>query len=313
MKHLTLYNTHFQALLAGFQQAIRAKGYMTGKYHGSTVQEFFSFLEGIGIAHISEVKAKHVIEYYEHIKERPNEKREGGLSDSSLRAQIYILRLLFDHLIDSKVLAGSPIHLPRFAMVQRNERIPASVEEIKLLYGVTESRRDRAILALAYGCGLRRTEIEMLDTPDIQFSRGTLVVRMGKNGKTRTVPLSESVIRDLREYLVNERAGLLTFYKSLSPAFLLDRYGKRTDGYLLNERVKRLVKRTKNRGLMRKGITLHSLRHSIATHLLDKGADIDFVRRFLGHTMLDTTHIYSKRRKQRRMLLEQFEQSGKAA
>jgi integrase/recombinase XerD len=304
MKHLTIYNLHYQDLHKSFEQAIRAKGYRSGKFYGSNIQEFLFFLETTGLDHITSVQAKHVIDYFEYIKIRPNNKTEGGLSDSSLRNQIYVLRLFFDHLIDLKILSGSPVHLPRFTASKVTEKKVATVEEIKLLYAATNSKLERAILALAYGCGLRRSEIMMLDINDVQLGKGVLVVRSGKNGKTRTVPLSQSVIRDIREYVVNERTNNLRSHANLSHALLLNPLGIRLRGAIIYENIKRLVKRTGNVKLIQKDIDLHSLRHSIATHLLDKGADIDFVRRFLGHAMLDTTHLYSKRRKRKKLLLE---------
>jgi integrase/recombinase XerD len=313
MLHLPLNNTHFSGLLEGFEQAMRAKGFSGAKYYGSAVREFFFFLETKGIDLITEVKAKHVVAFYEYLRERPNDRRGGTLSDSSIRTYLLFIRLLFDHLIATKVLIASPIHLPRFAIANFKERSVATVEEIKLIYLATKNRRDRAILALAYGCGMRRSEIEKLDVSDIQFKEGTLVIREAKFGKTRRVPLSDTVIRDLREYLVNERPTMLSGQERLSPSLLLNRWGGRLRGVDICLRVKEMVQRTGNKNLIRKEITPHCLRHSIATHMIDKGASIDFVRRFLGHVFLDTTHIYSKKRKQKRILLEQLEHTGKAA
>jgi integrase/recombinase XerD len=311
MKHQILNKEHFKQIHNSFERSIRAKGYKGTLYHQSMVQEFFHFVETKGLSHVKEIKSRDVVAYYEYLKERPNARRGGGLSDATIRTQLFSLRLLFDYLIDTKVLDASPVNLPRFGMVRTKQRSVATAEEIKLIYKATETRVDKAILALAYGCGLRRAEIEKLDLSDVQLSKGMLLVREGKNGKTRVVPLSDGVITDLKEYVVNERTIWLK--KDVSSALLLDRHGERIKHAMLNTRLKRIVLKTGNRNLIRKEITLHCLRHSIATHLLDNGASIDFVRRFLGHEMLDTTHIYSRKRKQRRMLLEQFEQADKAA
>jgi integrase/recombinase XerD len=299
MQQLPLYSEHFKAILKSFEQAMRAKNYQKPHHCGYITKEFLCFLENIGIGHVTEVKAKDVIAYYEYLMERPRTKRSpGALSEGSIRHYLLFVRLLFDHLIDTGILSASPVHLPRFIGAVHSERSVLSIEEIELLYAACQTRLDRAILALAYGCGLRRTEIVKLDIADVQFLAGTLTVREGKLGKTRRVPLSASVITDLREYIINERSS------SACPSFLLGSTGQRIRGNWMNDRVKMLVKKTGNQVLIKKEISLHCLRHSIATHFLDKGAQMEFVRRFLGHVNLDTTHTYSKRRKQRKLLSE---------
>lgn len=300
-------NPHYQNLLLSYEQSIRAKGYARPKYFGSAVTEFFFFLETKGIEHIKDVKAKHVIAHFEYLSVRPHEKKGGLLSERSVRTYMMFLRILFDHLIDTKVLQASPIHLPRFSVAGYRQRSVATDEEVKLIYKAAETRLDRAILALAYGCGLRKLEIEKMQVGDLWLSQGTLIVRCGKFGKSRRVPLSDTVVKDLREYIVNERSQL---HGVTNPALLLDTRGNKLHGYWLNERLKRMITKTKNRQLIAKNITLHCLRHSIATHLLDNGASMDFVRRFLGHVFLDTTHIYSKRRKQRRLLMDRIHPVG---
>ena len=104
---------------------------------------------------------------------------------------------------------------------------------------------------------------------------------------------------DLKDYLIYERAKYITKnnYES-NPSFLINNQGTRMNGEMLNSRLKELIKLTKNYSLEQKEITLHCLRHSIATHLMDNGANIEFVQALLGHAEIDTAHLYSKRRKQ---------------
>ena len=313
MKHLPLYKPHFERLLESFEEAVRAKGLAGAKYYGNPVREFLFFLENKGLDSIKQVKAIHVVAYYDYLRERPNDKREGGLSDSSLRSYLLYLRLFFDHLIDTGVLIASPVHLPRFGTAKGKERSVATVDEIKLLYKTAETKRDKAILSLGYGCGLRRTEIQRLDVGDIWLSQGMLTVRRGKFGKTRTVPMSDAVVRDIREYIIHERTKDLRGQKKTSPSLIIDHKGARPRPVWLNYRIKWLVEKSGSDSLKKKEISLHCLRHSIATHLIDSGASIEFVRRFLGHVALDTTHIYSKRRKQQKILMEQIERTGQAA
>jgi integrase/recombinase XerD len=310
MKHLPLFKPHFETLLEGFEESLRAKGMAGANRYGTPVREFLFFIENKAVDNIREVTAMHVVAYYDYLRERPNGRGNGGLSDSSLRNYLFYLRLFFDHLIDIGVLVASPVHLPRFGTVKRNERSVATVEEIKLLYKVAENKRDKVILSLAYGCGLRRTEILRMDTGDISLSQGTLTVRRGKFGKTRTIPMSDGVIRDIREYMIHERTKNLWGERNPSPSLIIDPRGERPQAVWLYNRVKWLVEKSGSETMKRKEISLHCLRHSIATHLIDSGASIEFVRRFLGHVALDTTHIYSKRRKQQKILLEQIERTG---
>ena len=112
--------------------------------------------------------------------------------------------------------------------------------------------------------------------------------------------MSDSVIRDLKDYIFHERHVYeLKKQKKKTNAFFLNAWGQRMAGDYLNKRLKILTEKTRNSKLMSKEISLHSLRHSIATHLLDGGASIEFVRTFLGHREIDTVHIYARRRKRK--------------
>ncbi|MBA3680504.1 MAG: tyrosine-type recombinase/integrase [Bacteroidetes bacterium] len=310
MKHLPIYNQEFERLYKEFDTLIKTKGYGNGKpvSYQSHVREFLFFIENKGFSDIREIKASEVIAYYEYIIQRPNQRREGGLSDSMIRGHLFSLRLFFDYLLETEQIKSSPARLPKFQTGKYKERNMCSLEEIKMLYEACQSKRDKALLGIAYGCGLRRTEIQNLNTNDVNLSKGALVVREGKGNKSRTVPLANNVIKDLREYLVYERAKYFSKNNfESSPAFFISNKGLRMSGQVLCSDLKEIIKRTGNAELERKEITLHCLRHSIATHLIDKGANIEFVQRLLGHSMIDTAHLYSKRRKQQLKIRTQIQ------
>ena len=136
------------------------------------------------------------------------------------------------------------------------------------------------------------------------FHKGILNVRKGKGNKSRTILMSDTIIKDLKEYVSYERNKRIANNLPLCPAFFLNKFGGRMDGQSYNYKLKKIIERTQNPKLSGMDISLHNLRHSIATHLLDNGATIEFVRRFMGHSHIDTTHLYSKRRKLR-MLIKQ--------
>lgn len=307
MKHLQINEEGYKTLLENYGSMIVATGYSRQVIHfTSFIREFFFFLETNEVFRITEVKVHHIIAYYEYLKERPNHRQGGGLSGSVIQTQLFALRLLFDHLVNTGVLDSSPATLPKFQFGGKGERSACTLEEIEQLYAACETKKDRALLALAYGCGLRRTEIVRLDVTDINFLKGTLTVRKGKNGKTRTICVSDHALTDLREYYATERRKVIEqFPIDPSDSFLLNRFAQRANGILLNRRVQELAEKTGNAKLIQKEISLHYLRHSIATHLIDNGADIDFVKEYLGHTLIDTTLIYCKRRKQRPDILKQ--------
>ncbi len=301
VKHLPIHNEQFQHLHREFDTFIKTKGYGNGKpvSYQSNVREFLFFIESKSFSEIRDIKTSEVIAYYEYIRQRPNQRRDGGLSDSMIGGHLFALRLFFDYLLETGQIKSSPASLPKFQIGKYKERNMCSLEEIKQLYTACQSKRDKALLGIAYGCGLRRNEIHHLNTGDVNLNKGVLVVREGKGNKSRTVPIANNAIGNLREYLVYERA---TYFSKnnmeSSPAFFINNRGLRMSGQGLNDLLKVLIKRTGNTELERKEITLHSLRHSIATHLIDKGASIEFVQRFLGHSLIDTAHLYSKRRKQ---------------
>lgn len=301
MKLLPLYNPAYIELHTDVQSAVIAQGHNAYNYP-SYVREFLFFLETEKIVDIKTVKVADIIGYYEYLRERPNLKRGGGLSECTIRKHIAGLNFLFDYLLNTNRIESSPASLPRFLFGAYREREILTVEEIKLLYQYTKSKLERAILAFAYGCGLRRTEIERLNLSDVIFNKGIVNVRKSKGNKSRTVPMSDAVIKDLKEYLVYERDKRMAYNMPFCPAFFLNRYGGRMDGQAFNSKLKDIIARTGNQKISDKDISLHNLRHSIATHLLDNGADIEFVRRFLGHTDIDTTHLYSKRRKMRMLI-----------
>ena len=134
-------------------------------------------------------------------------------------------------------------------------------------------------------------EGEQIDITDLHLRSGILYVREGKGRKRREVPVSERVIEDFKNYLYQERSDYLT--DRGEQAFLLNHNGKRMRAQQCRRRLKVMIKKA---GLPA-DISLHSLRHSVATHLLQNGMAIEFIRDFLGHKYLETTQIYTQNEK----------------
>lgn len=142
---------------------------------------------------------------------------------------------------------------------------------------------------MCYGCGLRRSEAQDLNIKDVNFEQKLLFVRKGKGKKRRVIPLTEKITTDLHEYYKQNQ-----WYRNENQeSFLINIQGNRITGTTIYENFKKLLQKTKI-NTSDKNICLHSLRHSIATHLLENEMSIEMVRNFLGHQNLKTTQIYTR-------------------
>jgi site-specific recombinase XerD len=146
--------------------------------------------------------------------------------------------------------------------------------------------RDRAILEMLYGSGLRLSEIENLNIPNLNFAERTVRVT-GKGNKDRIVPLSRHSIESLKKYFEGGRPNLVS---SPGQAVFLNRYG----GRLSRRSIEQIVHRYAARAGLTHGVHTHTLRHSFATHMLDGGADLRVVQELLGHASPSTTQVYTQ-------------------
>jgi len=153
------------------------------------------------------------------------------------------------------------------------------------------SQRDRAMLSIYYGCGLRKSEGVNLNTGDILIERKLIHVRKGKGNRERYVPVTDNNLKYITEYL-NVWRNLLASGNQVD-SFFINQYGEACSAQALSQRLRRLVKNSGNSVLRAKNPTLHTLRHSIATHLLQQGMEMELIQKFLGHGSLQSTQIYT--------------------
>lgn len=307
MAHFTIENPQYKKHIADFLVMIDAKNLSGGqaRAYKSALLEFLSWLEANQIESVQDILPRHVNLYAGYLETRPNMRREGGLSQSSILGTHFLaIRTFFEFLLETGAL-DAIVLLPKKLRAKYQPRQIATEEEIKKIYAVCETYRDRSILSCAYGAGLRRTEIHWLDMYDVQLSKARLSVREGKGRKTRSVVLCEAVIQDFKTYINTERTRYVENGKIPTHAFMVNDRGKRMTGDHMNKRLKALIEKTEREELIKKDLTLHSLRASISTHLVDRGADIDFVQSFLGHSNIDSSHIYIQRRKQKLLIQSQ--------
>lgn len=155
-----------------------------------------------------------------------------------------------------------------------------SQQDIKAMLNVCENIKHKAILATIYSCGLRLSELTNLMIKDIDSTQMTVTIRQGKGNRDRVVVLSEKLLLLLRDYFVE--------YKPKEYLFEGQSGGKYSE-----RSVQQVLKQTLAKAKINKEGSVHTLRHSYATHLIEQGTDIRFVQELLGHKNIKTTLIYT--------------------
>lgn len=219
---------------------------------------------------------------------------EQGYARSSIARRVTELRSFFRYLVREEVVEANPVvglaalKLPRRLPMYLNEQEAAlllSAPDLRTPQGL----RDRAILELLYGAGLRVGELAGLDVSSLDLTQGEVRV-LGKGNKERVALIGDLAREALRRYLAEGRPKLLSHRSGPIPsALFLNRSGGRLSVVSVT---KILHQNGKAAGIARR-VTPHMLRHSFATHMLDRGADLRAVQELLGHENLVTTQIYT--------------------
>jgi len=247
-----------------------------------------------------------VVRFSRHFNRSPAE-----LTTEHIRA--YQLHLLKKHatwsVYNQTVCALRFLYGTTLAMPDMVQRIPygkkpktlpgvLSPDEVVRLLAAAQPGRERMLLQTAYACGLRCSEVLRLQCTDIDSARMVIHVREGKGPKERLVPLSAGLLQELRAYWRRFRPPTWLF-----PGVPADRH--MTDGS-----VHRICQQIVRRSGLKKRVTMHTLRHSCATHLLEAGADVVTIQALLGHIYLKTTahylHVSTRRFQQLPSLLERL-------
>ncbi|MGH9581274.1 MAG: tyrosine recombinase XerC [Terriglobales bacterium] len=219
---------------------------------------------------------------------------ERGLSKTSVARALAALRSLYRWLAREGMAEQNPAALvatPR--LPHKLPRVPTVEEMNAVLDGALPQQaafpaRDRLILELLYGCGLRNSELVGLDLEDVHWSGEGLLVR-GKGRKERLVPFGEAVKLALKAYLP-QRSQILVAQKKTSRALLVNRRG----GRLTTRSVGRIVKQIAVACGLSSDVHPHTLRHAFGTHMLEEGADLRAIQEMLGHERLSTTQRYTQ-------------------
>lgn len=247
--------------------------------------EFLARLEQQGVTQMYQVTTAHIHEHYYYLLQRPNYNQEGTLTKKSAASHLQAIQLFFSQLQTQKQIRTNPVNTLNIGYPRQvNERQIITQDQIKQLYQQTKNHKEKAMLSLSYGCGLRAAELEALNLKDINLTERTVIVRKGKNNKRRVIPINYKVAADLQNYLEAERPESVQ-----TKAFILNSKHRRMKYYTWNKELQQIAKRAG----IKATVTTHILRHSIATHLIQQGAAVEQVRKFLGHSQLETTQVYT--------------------
>jgi len=256
----------------------------TVEAYGSDLARFAHFASGRTIRPVEAVRSIDILDFLVHLTERK-------LSARSQARRLVALRQFFRFLKAERVVPSDPtedVDLPRFG-----RKLPdfLSVDEIDRLLAAPDRRtprgmRDAAMLETLYATGLRVSELVKLRLRDLNFDAGYLMT-FGKGRKERLVPVGESALASVRAYVEQARAAA-TKARAIDTLFLTH-HGRA----MTRQGFWKLLGRYATAAGIRKRISPHKLRHSFATHLVERGADLRAVQAMLGHADIGTTEIYT--------------------
>lgn len=288
MKQRALYSTVHKQLLIALKIHLQTLNYSNDTVFNTlrAVKEYLIFIESKNIV-LSEITD--TTHFFDHLQARTNITTGAGLSVAYLHKYRTALKLFYSYLT---IVAKLPA--PEFPKLQRAKSQPSvlTISEVDRLFKACDStllgRRNKALLALYYGLGLRRKEGINVAIEHLDFQREELLVAKSKTQKQRIVPISDHVKEILEEYVYNVREKLIPESKS-TDLLIVTNLGTP----LSAESASYLVKKCLQEAKIKTPAGIHTLRHSIATHLLQSGMSLENIALFLGHSSLDSTQIYT--------------------
>jgi len=265
--------------LLNFRKELQNLGYSKGVINNypKYVRKLITFCKETP----EKITTQQIKNYQEYLQTKPNERRAGIISESYRYSNLLAIKIFFDYLLKNKIILENPYQI-KVKQPAKNQRKIFTQEEIKTLYKTCKNLLETNILHLCYACGLRRTEVILLQKKDINLEEKLLFIRKGKGRKRRVIPLTKITVKDLENYLKS------TENSNKTNEFL----GQNYTGNKIYKLFKKLLERAEN--INKNDYCLHSLRHSIASHLLENQMNIEMVRDFLGHENLKTTQIYTR-------------------
>jgi integrase/recombinase XerC/integrase/recombinase XerD len=277
---------NWDSALSAYDRDLRARGSAerTRRAYGVDLGGFVEWAraQGLGPADIR----------YRDVRRYAAGLSSAGAAPATVARKLASLRGLYGFLVRTERAGQNPAEL--VSSPKRSEKLPKvlSTEQMRSLLERIPARtplelRDRAMLELAYSCGLRCEEIVNLDLGALDFESEQVRV-LGKGSKERILPVGEPAQRALRRYLDRGRRALATDPRE--PALFVSKSGRR----LSNSDITRRLGLWTREAALAAGVSPHALRHSFATHLLEGGADLRTIQELLGHASISTTQVYTR-------------------
>jgi integrase/recombinase XerD len=251
---------------------------------------YLDFIDQHGILVFSKVTKNDIVEFMLVQKAQ-------GISPTSISRRLAAIRMFHRFLARERILKSDPTTLIDSPKLWKKVPDTLSLNEVESLISQPDLRdhqgaRDKAILETLYATGMRVSELSNLKTNNVNLDIGFLRC-IGKGNKERIIPLGKKAIRSIKRYLEFSR---LRFLKQKTSEFI---FISRCGAKLSRQSVWKLIKRYAQEAKIKKSIKVHTLRHSFATHLLERGADLRSVQEMLGHSSISTTQIYTHIDKER--------------
>ena len=251
---------------------------------------YLDFMIERKITALSKVAKNDIVEFMLHQKDK-------GISPTSISRRLAAIRMFHRFLSRERVLKSDPTTLIDSPKLWKKIPDTLSLNEIEALIAQPDVRsyqgvRDKAILETLYATGMRVSESTNLKTNNVNLDIGFLRC-IGKGNKERIIPLGKKAIHSINRYLEFSRPH---FLKQKTSEYL---FISRSGAKLSRQSVWKLIKRYALEAKIKKSIKVHTIRHSFATHLLERGADLRSVQEMLGHSNISTTQIYTHIDKER--------------
>ncbi len=256
-------------LIDKYSKFLRLKNY-SSRTEKTYLHHLNLFLDYVSSSKTTDINEKALLDYFDHLKLTKN------FSYSSMKQALASVRFLFIDVLKKE------IDFDFFIKMKKPDTLPniLSVEEIRKIINSIANIKHRAIISTIYSCGLRISEAINLKVQDVDSSLMTIKIVNAKGKSDRIVMLSEKLLVSLREY-----------FKEYKPKVYL--FEGQNGGKYSARSIQQIFKNACRNARIKKKVSVHTLRHSFASHLLDNGTDIRFIQELLGHKHLSTTQIYA--------------------
>jgi integrase/recombinase XerD len=288
--------THYNELKKHYAQWLQTLGFSAHTVYSypNMLHYFFNYLIDKGVFSITQLKILHVNNYFEYLQSRPNMSINRALSTAHLNKSFDAIDKFLEFLqhhgshqspqpTKYRIIDTHSTHTVKILTKQDVTTLYNGIEKMFTNMSLHKATHRRALamllLDLCYGCGLRKSEVYYLQIQDIDLDKNVLFVRQAKGYKDRYVPMSAAITERVKLFIYQHRRAFKAKNNKLWPYSLV----AMPDYFDLLRR---------DSGL-KKTASLHTLRHSIATHLLQNGMNIEQIAKFLGHSTIDSTQIYT--------------------